>query len=188
MGYDLINLLYQKRFCLPCNIDLSNNDKNKLQDYHLYNHIAVIFEKGKIKQNEEEIYFSKNIENIISIGVNINGDNLGKQQGTHAEISVLKKLPNRYLKKKKPICMFITRINKSGKLKNSKPCKNCILTMQNLIQTKGLQLKSIYYTNQESEIIKTTLEDLAMEEMYITSFYRLALEKSNIKIQSHMKI
>jgi hypothetical protein len=60
--------------------------------------------------------------------------------------------------------------------------------MQNLIQTKGLQLKTIYYTNQESEIIKTTLEDLAMEEMYITSFYRLALEKSNIKIQSHMKI
>lgn len=186
MGYDLVNMLYQKRFCLPCNIDLSNIHKIHLQDYHLYNHIAVVFEKGKIKQNEEDIYFSKNIKNIISIGVNINGDNLGKQQGTHAEISVLKKLPIRYLKKKKPLCMFITRINKNGKLKNSKPCKNCILTLQNLIQTRGFKLKTIYYTNQDSEIIKTTLDELSMDEMYVTSFYRLALEKSNLKIQNHM--
>lgn len=71
----------------------------------------------------------------------------------HSEIHGIGKLArlNRYkrmIQKNDVLDVYNVRMNKSGKIGNSRPCKNCILTM-----SKNGQFKfgKVYYTNTEGE-------------------------------------
>lgn len=111
--------------------------------------------------------------NILSFGYNILGDVSGNQPGIHAEHDAINKL--KPLKRKKHlqnVNMLVVRISKNNKLQNSKPCANCIETMKTLPEKKGYRIRNIYYSNENGEIVKSSLKNLEKEELHYSRFFR----------------
>jgi len=111
--------------------------------------------------------------NVISYGENkYNINNI--LPSLHAEISAINNLP--YLKKTKKksnINILVIRTSYSGKINMSKPCLNCIRLMQTLPQKKGYIIKNIYYSDENSNIIKTNFIKLSNDkDIHISRFYR----------------
>jgi len=101
------------------------------------------------------------------------GDDNGKNPGIHAETDALTKLkPLRCDKKLKFINILVIRLSKKNNLQSSKPCINCINTMRILPPKKGYSIQYIYYSDNEGNIVKTTLENLEKEEKHYSRFYR----------------
>lgn len=44
--------------------------------------------------------------------------------------------------------------------------------MKNLPQKKGYKIKNVYYSNNNGDIIKSTLKILESEEQHISGFYK----------------
>ena len=118
--------------------------------------------------------------NILSFGFNRTGDSNGHSAGVHAEHDAINKLKPLYKKKRLvPINILVIRVSKSNKLQNSKPCANCIQVMKNLPEKKGYIIKNVYYSNDNSEIVKSSLKILEKEELHYSRYYK---KKMNLKI------
>jgi hypothetical protein len=76
----------------------------------------------------------------------------------HAEVAALNNL--RYSHYLKYIDLVVIRINKSGNLCNSKPCSNCVKFMNTILIKRRYKISNIYYSDENSNIIKTTLQKL----------------------------
>lgn len=55
---------------------------------------------------------------------------------------------------KKKLGLFSVRIDKLGNLKNGKPCEHCIYIIR-----KNINIKYIYYTDNNGILIKEKIED-----------------------------
>jgi cytidine deaminase len=172
----LIDLLYIKRFCLPCNVDLSklfqtkNFKQTNLCSLNAYNHIACILSDGKIiLKPGEGILLRKT--NILSFGVNTYGDLCGTTPGVHAEIDAINKLSSN-TRKNTIVNLLVVRLSSNNKIQNSKPCNNCIQKMNYLIELKGYKLKHVYYSDNDEKIIKTKLSSLKEEDQHVSKYYR----------------
>jgi cytidine deaminase len=89
------------------------------------------------------------------MGIN-NTNILSNGMTVHAEINLLSKI-----KCNKSISILVIRINKEGKLKESKPCYHCLKAMRN----SGLNIKYVYYSTSNGNIVKETFSKM-------TSIYR----------------
>ena len=111
--------------------------------------------------------------NILSYGFNMMSDISGNQPGVHAEHDAINGLrPLRRKKHLQNVNMLVIRVSKNNKLQNSKPCANCIETMRVLPQKKGYRIRNIYYSNENGEIIKSSLQNLEKEELHYSRFFR----------------
>ncbi len=63
---------------------------------------------------------------------------------------------------RKKLEMFVIRVNQMGDLVNSKPCNTCIYYMQ------LYGIKSVYYSNEEGEIVKEKLNDITADHLSIS--------------------
>jgi hypothetical protein len=111
--------------------------------------------------------------NILSFGFNRIGDTNGDSAGIHAEHDAINKLKPLYKKKRLvPINILVIRISKSNKLQNSKPCANCIKVMKILPEKKGYIIKNVYYSNNNGDIVKSSLKILENEELHYSRYYK----------------
>lgn len=180
----LIDTLYEKRFCLPSNIDIqtdiieNNNIKINSCLCGNYNHIACILDSKNMynKLNNNKL----NRKHILSIGCNSTGDIYGNYPGIHAEEDALNKIkPLSNCKKLQNINLLVIRLSKHKKLQSSKPCANCIYRMKMLPSKKGYRIKNIYYSTEDGNIIKSNLRTLENEEQHYTMYYK---QKKNIAL------
>jgi cytidine deaminase len=110
---------------------------------------------------------------ILSFGMNQMGDSKGKTPGIHAECDAILKLMSLKNKKKlESINLLVIRLSTKNKIQSSKPCSNCIETMKTLPQKKGYKIEHIYYSDEEGNIIKTTLNKLDSEEKHYSKYFR----------------
>ena len=101
------------------------------------------------------------------------GDVNGNEAGVHAERDAINKLkPLERKNNLETIDLLVIRMSKHNKLLNSKPCANCIENMKHLPKKKGYNLKNIYYSNENGDIIKTSLRILEKEDLHYSRFYR----------------
>lgn len=98
----------------------------------------------------------------------------------HAEIDAMNKLLLSYkLKNKKSgrkriitVNLLVIRVNKDGKLKNSKPCAHCITLLDGM---HNHRIKWVYYSNDTGSIIKIRFSDLVRtnhDDGYVTRKWR----------------
>lgn len=117
---------------------------------------------------------------ILSYGVNKMGDSEGLQPGIHAEYDAIRKLlPLRRKRKLMNINIIVIRLSVKNKLQSSKPCINCINTMKTLPPKLGYKIVDIYYSNDNGEIIKSSIKNLDSEEPHYSSFYRKTKQHDN---------
>ena len=111
--------------------------------------------------------------NILSFGFNIDSNKSKNDPGIHAEHDAIIGL--KPLKRKnhlQNVNMLVIRISKNNKLQNSKPCANCIETMKILPEKKGYRIRNVYYSNENGDIIKSSLKNLESEELHYSKFFR----------------
>ena len=102
------------------------------------------------------------------------GDSDGILPGIHAEHNALTKLkPLKIKKNLEPISILVIRVSKTNKIQSSKPCNNCIKKMESIPDKKGYKIQNIYYSDNDGNIVKTTLNKLKNEEQHYSKFYRL---------------
>lgn len=167
--YNLLDSLFLKRFCLPINSDIGlyENSENNITNCVCfpYNHISCIL-KGKIRSIHSKTQ-------MLSYGVNQMGDSDGIKPGIHAEQDALSKLmPLKYKKKLEKISLLVIRLSPNNKLKISKPCSSCIQLIKTIPLKKGYKIKYIYYSDNEGNIIKTTIKKLEKDEYHYTRHKR----------------
>ena len=103
------------------------------------------------------------------------GDSNGIQPGIHAEHDAIRKLlPLKRKSRLENINILVIRLSSKNKIQSSKPCINCINMMKTLPPKLGYRIQHIYYSNEEGNIIKTTLQNLENEQ---------SLEIDKIKFQ-----
>ena len=111
--------------------------------------------------------------NVLSYGFNMMGDVSGNQPGIHAEHDAINGLkPLRRKKHLQNVNILVVRLSKNNRLQNSKPCANCIETMNILPEKKGYRIKNVYYSNENGEIVKSNLKILENEELHYSRFFR----------------
>ena len=116
--------------------------------------------------------------NILSFGVNSFGDDTSP--GIHAEHEALMKLqPLKIKKNLAPIDILVVRLSRTNKLQNSKPCQNCIERMETMPNKKGYKIRNIYYSGENGDIIKTTLNKLKCEAPHYSKYYRQFLDNQS---------
>lgn len=163
MDPSFLNRLFIKRFCLPVNTDVSQYEKGQASIKNCicgnYYHIACI-----VKED--------NFDNILSIGVNILGNDNENISGVHAEFDALRKLPKLKPKRNMPrISLLVLRLSKTNKLQSSKPCYKCVYMLNKIPQKMGYALKAIYYSDGNGNIVRTSLRVLEKEEKHHTRLY-----------------
>jgi len=68
--------------------------------------------------------------------------------------------------------LYVIRINKKGLLKMSKPCFHCIKFMNKITKKYNFNIK-IYYSNQEGEIVSSTLDKLTNDsKIYVSTRFK----------------
>jgi hypothetical protein len=114
--------------------------------------------------------------NVISYGINYIGDSKGIHPGLHSEIDALIKLKSiKNIKKYKSINLLVIRFSKKNKLQSSKPCINCICSLKHLSNKFGLNIKHVYYSDDDN-IVKTNLDLLINDDnkhvcSFVNNFY-----------------
>ena len=160
----LLDKMYIKRFCLPfdTNIETLKYDNLKIMPCICghYNHISCVLQMKGTKIR------------ILSFGTNQMGDTDGFVPGIHAELDAVTKLKPLRQKRLELIDLLVIRLSKTNNIQSSRPCNNCIELMTYLPEKKGYKIKSIYYSNNAGDIIKTDLQTLEKEEKHYSRFYR----------------
>ena len=101
------------------------------------------------------------------------GDSDGLIPGIHAEYDAIKKLaPLKKSKRLKNINLLVIRLSGKNKLQSSKPCGNCIDVMKTMPVKKGYTIKYVYYSDNNGNIVKTTLNNLDNEEKHYSKFQK----------------
>lgn len=112
------------------------------------------------------------------------GDSKGNNPGVHAECDAINKLkPLQRNRKLQHINILVIRLSKHNKIQNSKPCANCIKNMKFLPQKKGYKIKNIYYSNDNGDIVKSSLRTLEQEELHYSKFFRKKEGKGENKLK-----
>ena len=168
----LLDTMFIKRFCLPTNVDIKSfeNGDEKINSCRCssYNHSACII-KGK-----------NNKLQVLSFGFNQMGDDKCNKPGIHAEQDAVSKLiPLKNKKRLEIVNILVVRLSSKNKLQLSKPCNRCINTMNIMPIKKGYKIQNIYYSNEESTIVKTSLYNLEKEEKHYSRYYRQRIKKIN---------
>lgn len=86
-----------------------------------------------------------------------------KSDGTsvHAEIAALRKLPPRPLNKAPLVVdVVVLRVIGNGVLANSKPCCNCIASMQGGLFAPGYRVRYCYYSDKDGNIQRELVEGM----------------------------
>lgn len=88
----------------------------------------------------------------------------------HAEITSCKKLSKMTSKlKMKSLDLYVLKVSKSGKLGISKPCYHCIKYLKKYTSLIGCNLRYVYYSNSNGNIIKERfVELLDSEQVHIS--------------------
>jgi cytidine deaminase len=118
--------------------------------------------------------------NILSYGVNRMGDTEGLKPGIHAEHDALLKLIPNKKRKLKNINLLVIRVSGKNKLQSSKPCNNCIQMMKKLSIKKRYKIQNVYYSDNNENIIKTTLYALDNEEKHYSRYYKFRKTESSL--------
>lgn len=101
------------------------------------------------------------------------GDSEGVQPGIHAEHDAIRKLlPLKRKKRLENINLLVIRLSGKNKLQSSKPCVNCINMMKTFPQKLGYKIQDVYYSNENGDIIKSSLKNLEMAEPHYSRYYR----------------
>jgi hypothetical protein len=88
------------------------------------------------------------------------------EKSIHAEEDLIRRLPfRRRSRKLKAIDIVVVQV-KTLRYANSRPCASCIHMMQVCAPTKGYVVRRIYYSDENGEMVKTTLDQLLQEPMY----------------------
>lgn len=154
--------MYTKRFYLPKN-SCSCTFKERDVIGQEYKHACCIYISGKGTMGKN---------NYLAYGDNTSSSKFEYIANDHAEINALKKLkPRDKTKKLRGIDLVVVKVNKSGKLLNSKPCADCIEKMDRIPSTFGYYINRIFYSTAEGTIIKTNLRRLKREDKYISSYF-----------------
>jgi hypothetical protein len=160
----LLDKMYIKRFCLPFD---TNTEMLKYNDPKImpcicghYNHVSCVLKKKGTKIR------------ILSFGMNQMGDTDGLVPGIHAELDAVTKLKPLRQKRLEIIDLLVIRLSKTNNIQSSRPCNNCIEVMTYFPEKKGYKIKTIYYSNNDGDIIKTDLQTLEKEEKHYSRFYR----------------
>lgn len=99
--------------------------------------------------------------------------------GTHAEVSAMHRIARgKYTRRKfwettMKMNLLVVRFGKGGELRMSKPCWHCIKVLGS---NRTFIIKKIYYSNEDGNIVSTTLDQLMTEvkdgTAYITKGYK----------------
>ena len=101
------------------------------------------------------------------------GDTNGHHPGVHAEHDAINRLkPLQRNKHLQNINILVIRLSKNNKIQNSKPCTNCIKNMKLLPEKKGYKIRNIYYSDDNGEIVKSSLKNLENEELHYSRYFR----------------
>jgi len=170
----LLDKMFLKRFCLPYDTNISAYESGKCNVSSClcghYNHVSCVLQ-GKLEFN--------NIK-ILSFGFNQMGDTNGNTPGIHAEYDALTKLsPIKNKKRLEIINLFVIRLSTKNKIQSSKPCSNCIDAMKIYPMKIGYKIKHIYYSDYQGNIVKTTLNDLDVEEKHYSKYFRRKQKPQN---------
>ncbi len=85
----------------------------------------------------------------------------------HAEQNALSKLPSlKPTNNPNIIHLLVIRVSGKYKMQSSKPCSLCLQTMIHMPQKKGYKIHRIYYSNENGEIVNTTLNALLKQELH----------------------
>jgi hypothetical protein len=68
--------------------------------------------------------------------------------------------------------ILVIRISGKNKLQSSKPCVNCIEIMKSLPPKLGYNIQNVFYSNDNGDIVKSSLTKLDNEEKHYSRFYR----------------
>lgn len=166
---NLIKSLSLRRLCLPSDTNYNILHSGKIKNVCCLegnsNHISICY-KGRISEK-------KLCVKILSYGSNIY-DNCLDEKNKHAEVSAINNLPFRPKKKRNldKINILVIRVSITGKLGNSKPCFHCLLNMKSL-SNRGYIIKNILYSNENEEIVKTTLNKIINEgNFHFSKYYK----------------
>ena len=105
---------------------------------------------------------------VVLLDTTIFQNSVLKKGTVHAEIDLMLRLPK--LRKRRNLHRIdITVVQVLGNLdnyrfSNSKPCINCLRSLQRLSAKKGYRVGNIYYFDNNSSMIKTTLNKLLIDD------------------------
>lgn len=118
----------------------------------------------------------------LSYGINTYDPGRGVNT-THAEANAIMNLPPRPKKKHlKKIDILVIRTSSFGKIGISKPCIKCLIDMSTLPQKRGYVIKNVLYSNNDGEIIQTTLKKLLESgDHHMSRFYKERNFQPNIE-------
>jgi cytidine deaminase len=151
---NLIELLIKKR--LGLNKNINENASMLCGDSY---HIACVLDtkKNKIKP--------------LSYGIN---DVSLVNKSLHAEYDAIRNLPFRRKNlKNKSINLLVIRISRRKQIKQSKPCVHCIKYISKLNENTSYQINRIYYSDDNGEIIDSSLNELKENTTHISKFHRM---------------
>lgn len=101
----------------------------------------------------------------IAIGENSTRKSYGYPISTHAEIDAIGKIymQSKMRTKKRPIHvdLLVVRVSKTGQLGSSRPCYNCLLSME---KTSFLKIHNVYYSTNDKTIVKEKFTSMLKSE------------------------
>jgi len=110
---------------------------------------------------------------VLSYGMNSYADIDGKNPGVHAEEDAINRfMPLKLKKNLEVVDLLVIRLSKTNKIQSSKPCINCIRTMQTAPLKKGYKIRYVYYSNSEGGITRSNLKTLENEDQHISRYYK----------------
>lgn len=112
--------------------------------------------------------------NVLSYGENQfrNQYDLGT---IHAEENAIRKLPTLPRKSRlKKVDILVIRTTKQGRLGCSRPCMNCLMTMNNWLPEKGYSVGTVYFSEDDGEIshmsFRRMFEDI--DKAHVSRYYK----------------
>lgn len=145
-------------------------------DDHTGAHIAVCFDvKNKkkacslmLKQNKGNEY-----KTDLPIGYNITSPN-PRVKSLHAEIACIERVDYNIKKRLVRKNLLVIRVSNTGKLGNSKPCRNCVRNIPIIARKNGIIIHRIFYsTGNDDEVVCKTIEDLQSDpNKHVCHYFR----------------
>jgi hypothetical protein len=111
---------------------------------------------------------------VQSYGMNMYDISRGEKT-SHAEANAIANLRPRPRNKKHlhKINILVIRTSCNGKLGMSKPCVKCLIDMNTKPQQRGYIIKDVYYSNNNGDIVNSSLQNLIKDGNYhISRYYR----------------
>ncbi len=90
----------------------------------------------------------------------------------HSEMDAINKLKVNRGSRLIIIDVYITRVNKSGEMRNSKPCNKCCKHMNVVALKKGYRVKKVFYPDETCNVIEKKFEQVLKDSAnYFSSHF-----------------